>query len=46
MLHAWKLGFTHPRSGQEMTFEARVPDDFGRVMRQIPGDQARADERP
>ena len=28
MLHAWKLGFDHPRSGERKTFEAPVPDDF------------------
>jgi 23S rRNA pseudouridine1911/1915/1917 synthase len=28
MLHAWKLGFTHPRSGQRLDFTAPVPADF------------------
>ncbi|HEY1769553.1 MAG TPA: RluA family pseudouridine synthase [Chthoniobacterales bacterium] len=28
MLHAWKLGFTHPRSGERMLFEAPAPADF------------------
>jgi 23S rRNA pseudouridine1911/1915/1917 synthase len=28
MLHAWKLGFQHPRSGQWKNFEAPLPDDF------------------
>jgi 23S rRNA pseudouridine1911/1915/1917 synthase len=28
MLHAYKLGFTHPRSGETMEFTAPVPDDF------------------
>jgi len=28
MLHAWKLGFTHPRTGQRMEFEAPIPQDF------------------
>jgi 23S rRNA pseudouridine1911/1915/1917 synthase len=36
MLHAWKLAFRHPRSGDEMSFEAPVPRDFGDAMRQIP----------
>jgi 23S rRNA pseudouridine1911/1915/1917 synthase len=36
MLHAWKLAFRHPRSGDEMSFEAPVPSDFGSAMRQIP----------
>jgi 23S rRNA pseudouridine1911/1915/1917 synthase len=28
MLHAWKLGFRHPRTSEWKTFEARLPDDF------------------
>ncbi|MGH7937463.1 MAG: RluA family pseudouridine synthase [Bryobacteraceae bacterium] len=28
MLHAWKLGFTHPRTNERMLFEAPIPDDF------------------
>jgi 23S rRNA pseudouridine1911/1915/1917 synthase len=28
MLHAWKLGFTHPRTGERKMFEAPPPDDF------------------
>jgi 23S rRNA pseudouridine1911/1915/1917 synthase len=28
MLHAWKLGFDHPRGGKRLTFEAPVPEDF------------------
>jgi 23S rRNA pseudouridine1911/1915/1917 synthase len=28
MLHAWKLGFAHPRTGQPMRFEAPLPADF------------------
>jgi 23S rRNA pseudouridine1911/1915/1917 synthase len=28
MLHAWKLGFRHPRSGEWKNFEAPLPDDF------------------
>ncbi|HVF84804.1 MAG TPA: RluA family pseudouridine synthase [Abditibacteriaceae bacterium] len=31
-LHAAKLQFTHPTNGEEMTFEAAVPEDFGRVL--------------
>jgi 23S rRNA pseudouridine1911/1915/1917 synthase len=37
MLHAWKLAFRHPRSGDAMSFEAPVPRDFADAMRQIPG---------
>jgi 23S rRNA pseudouridine1911/1915/1917 synthase len=28
MLHAWKLGFSHPRSGERVTFESPIPADF------------------
>ena len=28
MLHAWKLGFRHPRSDKWNSFEAPLPDDF------------------
>jgi 23S rRNA pseudouridine1911/1915/1917 synthase len=28
MLHAWKLGFEHPRTKQWKDFEAPLPDDF------------------
>ena len=32
MLHAWKLGFSHPRTGEWKHFEAPVPDDFNRAI--------------
>ena len=32
MLHAWKLGFRHPRSGESKHFEAPLPDDFNRAI--------------
>ena len=32
MLHAWKLGFTDPRSGQWMEFEAPLPPDFVQAL--------------
>jgi 23S rRNA pseudouridine1911/1915/1917 synthase len=28
MLHAWKLGFQHPRTGEWKNFEAPLPNDF------------------
>ena len=28
MLHAWRLGFTHPRRGERMNFESPIPPDF------------------
>jgi 23S rRNA pseudouridine1911/1915/1917 synthase len=33
MLHAWKLGFRHPRTGEWRTFEAPLPNDFAEAMR-------------
>src|SRR5438132_7836054 len=35
MLHAWKLGFRHPRSGESKNFEAPLPDDFTTAMKMI-----------
>jgi 23S rRNA pseudouridine1911/1915/1917 synthase len=32
MLHAWKLGFCHPRSGEWKTLEAPLPEDFKRAI--------------
>ena len=32
MLHAWKLGFSHPRSGAWHEFEAPLPHDFEAVL--------------
>ncbi len=31
MLHAWKLSFPHPETGEMMSFEAPVPADFREV---------------
>jgi 23S rRNA-/tRNA-specific pseudouridylate synthase len=28
MLHAWKLGFAHPRTGEPMHFSSPLPEDF------------------
>lgn len=32
MLHAWKLGFSHPRTNEWQSFEAALPDDFQEAM--------------
>jgi 23S rRNA pseudouridine1911/1915/1917 synthase len=32
MLHAWKLGFHHPRTGDWKYFEAPLPDDFKQAI--------------
>jgi len=33
LLHAWKLGLFHPRTGEWMEFEAPLPADFTRWLR-------------
>jgi 23S rRNA pseudouridine1911/1915/1917 synthase len=35
MLHAWKLAFRHPRTGEVMTIEAPVPPDFAEAMQML-----------
>jgi len=32
MLHAWKLGFHHPRTDEWKNFEAPLPDDFNQAI--------------
>ena len=33
MLHAWRLGFRHPQTGERKTFEAPLPDDFATAIK-------------
>lgn len=33
MLHAWKLAFIHPHTGQRMEFESPWPEDFREALR-------------
>src|SRR5436190_15601410 len=35
MLHAWKLGFRHPRIGEWKNFEAPLPADFQQAVRAV-----------
>jgi 23S rRNA pseudouridine1911/1915/1917 synthase len=35
MLHAWKLAFRHPTSGEERSFEAPAPPEFADAMQRI-----------
>ncbi len=35
MLHAWKLGFHHPRTGEWQQFEAPLPNDFAVALQQL-----------
>ncbi|MDO8451517.1 MAG: RluA family pseudouridine synthase [bacterium] len=32
MLHAWKISFRHPESGENLAFEAPIPDDMKRII--------------
>jgi 23S rRNA pseudouridine1911/1915/1917 synthase len=35
MLHAWKLGFEHPRTGEWKIFEAPLPGDFATALQSV-----------
>jgi 23S rRNA pseudouridine1911/1915/1917 synthase len=35
MLHAWKLGFSHPRTGEWKSFEAPLPEDFKAALQSL-----------
>jgi 23S rRNA pseudouridine1911/1915/1917 synthase len=35
MLHAWRLGIRHPSTGEEMTFEAPLPEDFRELLEEL-----------
>jgi 23S rRNA pseudouridine1911/1915/1917 synthase len=35
MLHAWKLSFRHPRTGEPMTFTAPIPSDFAEARSEV-----------
>lgn len=35
MLHAWKLGFEHPRTHERLMFEAPVPPDMAEVLGRV-----------
>ena len=37
MLHAWRLGFVHPVSGESMTFEAPLPEDMAALLERLRG---------
>jgi 23S rRNA pseudouridine1911/1915/1917 synthase len=32
LLHAWQLGLTHPRTGEKLTWEAPLPEDFQVIL--------------
>lgn len=37
VLHAWLLGFVHPRTGQYMEFESTLPPEFQAVLEKLKG---------
>ena len=37
MLHAWRLSFVHPRTGQWMGFESPLPEDMASVLESLRG---------
>ncbi len=41
-LHAERLAFTHPRTGERLTFEAPLPEDLESVLRDITPPEKRA----
>lgn len=34
-LHAWRLAFTHPKTGERLSFEAPLPEDLARLERAL-----------
>lgn len=36
-LHAAELGFLHPRTGERLRFESRLPEDFSRLLAALEG---------
>ena len=35
MLHAWRLGFQHPHTGEEVSFESPLPEDMAAIIQRI-----------
>ena len=35
MLHAWRLGFHHPHTGEEVSFESPLPEDMASTIQRI-----------
>ena len=35
MLHAWQLGFNHPRTGERLSFESPLPPDMAGLMEKL-----------
>ena len=39
MLHAVRLGFTHPESGEAVSWEVAPPADFAEVVKRLKGER-------
>lgn len=37
-LHSWRLGFRHPQTGEEMEFEAPVPEEMAKLIEDLGGE--------
>jgi len=37
MLHAWRLGLTHPHTGEFITFESPIPEDMAALIEELEG---------
>ena len=38
-LHAWRLAFRHPGTGEPLAFEAPVPEDFRSLWEEVTGER-------
>jgi 23S rRNA pseudouridine1911/1915/1917 synthase len=38
MLHAWRLGFEHPQTGEWLDFESRLPEDMKEMIDRLKGE--------
>jgi 23S rRNA pseudouridine1911/1915/1917 synthase len=38
MLHAWRLGFEHPETGEWLDFESRLPEDMKEMIERLKGE--------
>jgi 23S rRNA pseudouridine1911/1915/1917 synthase len=43
MLHAWRLGFVHPFTGEPMQFESPLPEDMERLIADLEGGSGKAE---
>lgn len=43
-LHAWRLSFEHPRTGKQVTYEAKIPPDMLRLIDRFRWNKERAAE--